>query len=160
MIKGGIKDNVVPDMCEATIDFRLLPGQKVKEIINGLKQLIRNEIGFDVRDEPAGNPEDIFVYLEIISASEGSYWEDWENSKDLQFLYNLVSKIYQKKPFFFLYPPSADAHYLRNSGYCPKTIMFGPGTAFTAHTTNEYIEIQDFINAIKVYTLFAYHFLK
>jgi len=160
MIKGGIKDNVVPDMCEATIDFRLLPGQKVEDIINGLTQLIRSEIGFDVRDEPTGNPEDIFVYLEIINASEGSYWKDWEDSKDLQFLYKLVSKIYKKKPFFFLYPPSADAHYLRNSGYCPQTIMFGPGTAFTAHTTNEYIEIQDFINAIKVYTLFACHFLK
>ena len=160
MIKGGIKDNVVPDMCEATIDFRLLAGQKVEDIINGLNKLIKTEIGFDVRDEPTGNPEDIFVYLEIINASEGSYWEGWENSEDLQFLYELVSKIYQKKPFFFLYPPSSDAHYLRNSGYCPKTVMFGPGTAFTAHTTNEYVEIQDFLSAIKVYTLFAYHFLK
>ena len=159
-INGGIKDNVIPDMCEATIDFRLLAGQKVEEVINGLSQLISNEVGFDVRDEPTGNPEDVFVYLEILSASEGSYWKDWENSKDLQFLYKLISKTYQKKPFYFLYPPSSDAHYLRNSGFCPQTIMFGPGIALTAHSTNEYIEIQDFINAIKVYTLFAYNFLK
>ena len=160
MIKGGIKDNVVPDMCEATIDFRLLPGQKENDIINGLSELIKREVGYDIRDEPIGNPEDVFVYLEIISASEGSYWEDWEKSKDLQFFYNLVSEIYQKKPFYFLYPPSTDAHYLRNAGFCPQTINFGPGRAGTAHTTNECIEIQDFINAIKVYTLFAYNFLK
>lgn len=159
MITGGIKDNVVPDMCKATIDFRLLPGQKEKDIINGLSELIKNEVGFDIREEPIGNPEDIFVYLEIISASEGSYWEDWENSKILQFFYKLVSEIYQKKPFYFLYPPSADGHYLRNNGFCPQTILFGPGRAGTAHTTNEYVEIQDFINAIKVYTLFAYKFL-
>jgi succinyl-diaminopimelate desuccinylase len=160
MITGGIKDNVVPDMCEATIDFRVLPGQKENDIINGLSQLIKKEVGFDIREEPTGNPEDVFVYLEIISASEGSYWEDWENSKELQFLYKLVSKIYEKPPFYFLYPPSADGHYLRNGGYCPHTILFGPGRAGTAHTTNEYIEIQDFINTIKVYTLFAYNFLK
>ncbi|MHA1931858.1 MAG: M20 family metallopeptidase, partial [Promethearchaeota archaeon] len=117
MIKGGIKDNVVPDMCEATIDFRLIPKQKVEDIINGLSQLIKKEVGFEVRDDPTGNPEDVFVYLEIISASEGSYWEDWENSKELQLFYKLVSEIYKKKPFYFLYPPSADAHYLRNSGF-------------------------------------------
>ncbi|MHA2051854.1 MAG: M20/M25/M40 family metallo-hydrolase, partial [Promethearchaeota archaeon] len=58
------------------------------------------------------------------------------------------------------YPPSSDAHYLRNDGFCPHTIHFGPGSAGTAHTTNENMEIQDYINAIKVYTLFAYNFLK
>jgi succinyl-diaminopimelate desuccinylase len=160
MIKGGIKDNVVPDMCEAIIDFRLLPGQKVEDIVNGLSQLIRKEVGFDVRDEPTGDPEDIFVYLEILNASEGSYWEDWENSNELRLFYKLTTEIYKKKPFYFLYPPSADAHYLRNTGFCQQTINFGPGRAGTAHTTNEYIEIQDFINAIKVYSLFAYNFLK
>ncbi|MBY8985252.1 MAG: ArgE/DapE family deacylase [Candidatus Lokiarchaeota archaeon] len=160
MIKGGIKDNVVPDMCEATIDFRLLAGQKVEDVMNALSQLIRNDVGFDVRNESTGDPKDVFVYIEILSASEGSYWEDWENSKDLKLLYKLVSEIYQKKPFYFLYPPSSDAHYLRNTGFCPQTLMFGPGIAFTAHSTNEYIEIQDFLNAIKVYTLFAYNFLK
>ncbi len=160
LIKGGIKDNVVPDRCEATIDFRLSPGQKENDIINGLSELIKKEVGFDIRDEPTGNPEDIFVYLEIINASEGSYWEGWENSTDLNFLHQLVADIYKKKPFYFLYPPSADAHYLRNEGYCPPTILFGPGSARTAHTTNEYIEIRDFINSVKVYTLFAYNFLK
>ncbi|MHA2036707.1 MAG: M20 family metallopeptidase [Promethearchaeota archaeon] len=160
MISGGIKDNVVPDMCEAVIDFRLLPGQTVEEIIEGLSQLIRNEVGFDVRDEVTGDPEDIFVYLEVLSASEGSYWKEWEQSKELQYFYDLVSNVYKKKPFYLLYPPSADAHYLRNTGFCPQTILFGPGSAGTAHATNEYIEITDFINSIKVYTLFAYHFLK
>jgi succinyl-diaminopimelate desuccinylase len=145
MIKGGIKDNVVPDMCEAIIDFRLLPGQSVADIFNGLSQLIREEVGYNVRDEPTGDPEDVFVYLEILSASEGSYWEGWENSKELQLFHKLATEIYKKKPFYFLYPPSADAHYLRNAGFCPQTINFGPGRAGTAHTTNEYIEIQDYI---------------
>jgi acetylornithine deacetylase len=73
---------------------------------------------------------------------------------------NIVEKIYGKKPFFLLYPACADAHFLRNNGYCPQTILFGPGSANTAHSIDEYVEIQDFINAIKVYAIFAYNFLK
>lgn len=160
MIKGGIKDNVVPDMCEAIIDFRLLPGQKSEDVIEGLSQLIRNDVGFEVRDKAVGDPDDVFVYLDLLSAIEGSYWKGWEESQDLKYLFELIVKIYKRKPFYLLYPPSADAHYLRNTGFCPQTVLFGPGSAGTAHATNEYIEIQDFINAIKVYTLFAYNFLK
>jgi len=59
-----------------------------------------------------------------------------------------------------LAPGSTDAHYYRNDGYCKETIHFGPGGATLMHANNEYIEIEDFINAIKVYTLFAYNFLK
>ena len=56
-------------------------------------------------------------------------------------------------------PGSADAKYLRNEGYCPQTILFGPGKARNAHTIDENIEILDFVRAIKVYTIFAYRFL-
>jgi acetylornithine deacetylase/succinyl-diaminopimelate desuccinylase-like protein len=59
-----------------------------------------------------------------------------------------------------IYPASADAHYIRNSGFCNKTVLLGPGNGSTAHSINENIEINDFINAIKVYSLFAYRFLK
>ena len=159
MINGGIKENVIPDKCEAKIDFRLLPGQTPTEIIENVKKVIM-EIGYDVKDEPKGNPEDVFVYIEPFNASEASYWKEWEKSNDVKDFYNVVERIYKKKPFYFLLPACADAHYYRNSGYCPATILFGPGSAGTAHAINEYIEIQDFINAIKVYTIFAYNFLK
>ena len=72
----------------------------------------------------------------------------------------LIGKIYNKKPFYLLLPASADAHYIRNSGFCPQTVLFGPGRGEKAHAVDEYIEIEDFINSIKVYSLFAYKFLK
>jgi succinyl-diaminopimelate desuccinylase len=160
IIKGGIKDNVVPDKCEAVIDFRLLPGQKIEPIINALKKLIEEDLGFIIKSEPVGDPEEVFVYLETIQYSEPSYWEDWKKSSALESFYEIVEKAYNKKPFYLFYPASADASLLRNENYCPETIMFGPGNGVTAHATDEHIEIQDFINAIKVYTLFAYNFLK
>ncbi len=159
MIKGGIKENVIPDSCEAVIDFRLLPEQKVDPIMNALKKLIEEDLGYIVKNQITGASKDVCVVLEIINASEGSYWKQWEKSQDLKEFYNIVETIYKKKPFYFLLPASADAHYLRNDGYCPQTILFGPGSAGTAHAVDEYIEIQDFINSIKVFALFAYNFL-
>jgi len=160
MIKGGIKENVIPDSCEAVIDFRLLPGQKVDPIMNALKKLIEEDLGYIVKNQIPGSPKDVCVVLEIFNASEGSYWNQWEKSQDLKEFYDIVETIYKKKPFYFLLPASADAHYFRNDGYCPQTILFGPGSMGTAHAIDEYIEIQDFINSIKVFALFAYNLLR
>ncbi len=160
IIKGGIKDNVVPDRCEAIMDFRLLPGQNIEPIFNALKKLIEEDLGYVLKKEPIGEPEEVFVYLENIQYSEPSYWEDWKNSSVLKDLYNIIEKAYSKKPFYFLFPASADASHFRNKDYCIETVMFGPGSGASAHSTDEYIEIQDYINAIKVYTLFAYNYLR
>lgn len=159
MIKGGIKSNVIPDQCESVIDFRLIPGQKIEMILNGLKKLIK-ELGYQIKNEPKGLPEEVFVYIDVIHKGEASYWNDWKNSQTLKNFYDIAEQIYGKKPFYFLFPGSSDAKYYRNTNFCPSTIMFGPGNGSLAHKTNEYIEIEDYINAIKVYTLFAYSFLK
>ncbi|MFX0138663.1 MAG: M20 family metallopeptidase [Candidatus Hodarchaeota archaeon] len=159
MINGGIKSNVIPDRCEAIIDFRLLPGQNIEMILNGLKKLI-NELGYQIKDEPTGEPEEIFVSLEVLVKGEPSYWNDWNKSEVLKDFLDIIEKTYNKKPFCFFFPASADAKYFRNTKYCEATIMFGPGNVRKTHTTNEYVELQDFINSIKVFTLFAYNFLK
>ena len=65
MIEGGIKPNVIPDLCEAIMDFRLLPGQTTEIVLEAMKKLI-NELGYEVKDKPSGSPEEIFVYLEVL----------------------------------------------------------------------------------------------
>ena len=158
MINGGIKSNVIPDRCESLIDFRLLAGQNTEMLMNALEKLV-NKLGYQVKNEPAGAPEEVFVYLEIISESEASYWKNWRDSQTLKEFTEIVHKIYKKKPLYFLLPASADASFYRNSEFCQPTIIYGPGNASTAHAIDESIDIQDFINSIKVYTIFAYNFL-
>jgi succinyl-diaminopimelate desuccinylase len=159
MINAGIKENVVPDKCEAKMDIRLLPGQTTEMVLDALKKLIKS-LGYPIKEESHGPPDGGFVSFEIEEAGEASFWKDWEKSQVLNDLYNIVEKVYNKKPFYFLLPASADANFLRNTNYCQETVIFGPGIGTTAHAVDEYIEIQDFLNAIKVYTLFAYNFLK
>jgi succinyl-diaminopimelate desuccinylase len=158
MIDGGIKSNVVPDNCESIIDFRLLPNQSTEMVLNALKQLI-NKLGYEVKNEATGEPEEVFAYLEVIQESEASYWEDWRESVALKDFHDILERIYKEKSLYFLLPASADASFYRNTDYCPSTIIFGPGNAATAHAIDESMEIQDYIKAIKVYTIFAYHFL-
>jgi succinyl-diaminopimelate desuccinylase len=159
MIKGGIKPNVIPDLCEAIMDFRLLPGQTSEMVLEAMKKLI-DDLGYEVKDEPIGSPEEVFVYLEVLKKGEASYWKEWRDSKDLKIFHKVVQDVYKKKPINFILPASADAEHYRNTDYCKSTIIFGPGNPGTAHAINEYIEIQDFIDSIKVYTLFAAEFLK
>ncbi len=160
IIKGGIKDNVVPDKCEAYIDFRLLPGQKVESIIDALKKIIEKDLNYHIRIDENDKKHENIVDLEIVQVSEPSYWRDWESSKDLSNLKSIIDEIFKVSSYFMIYPASADGHYIRNSGFCKNTILFGPGNGSTAHSIDENIELSDYINAIKVYSLFAYKFLK
>ncbi|MBY9005196.1 MAG: ArgE/DapE family deacylase [Candidatus Lokiarchaeota archaeon] len=158
IIKGGIKDNVIPNICEITMDFRLLPLQKTEDIISAIRRII-NECGYKMKDQIEGE-NDIFFDYDILLDKEASYWKNWRDSEEIKLFYNIVNKIYLQKPYYFLFPACSDAVYYRNSNYCEKTILFGPGNASLAHASNESIELNDFINSIKVYALFAYNFLK
>ena len=156
VIKGGIKVNVIPDKCEALIDFRLLPDQTSEMIMKGLEQFIQS-IGYEVSNDNTKNGID--VYLEIQNEGAASIWKDFSESIKVIEFKKIVEEIYSKKSFYFLAPGSTDAHYYRNNGYCKQTIHFGPGSAGSMHALNENIEIQDFLNSIKVYALFAYKYL-
>ncbi|MFX1355521.1 MAG: M20 family metallopeptidase [Promethearchaeota archaeon] len=159
IINGGIKDNVVPDRCEVVIDFRLLPNQDPNDILKALKKLIEEDIGYPLKDPLVKSVDDIYVDLKILQQSEGSYWKTWEESSTLKELQKTIDDVYEKNSFFTLMPQSADSNYLRNDGFCPQTVIFGPGKGSSVHAANEFIEIEDYLKAIKVFTLFAYHFL-
>jgi succinyl-diaminopimelate desuccinylase len=159
VINGGIKGNIIPDHCEAIMDFRLLPGQNSKIIIEGLRKLITH-IGFKVKEVSEEINIDRYVSIEVFEEGSASVWKDYEKSDKVKDFKKIVEEVYGKKSFYALAPGSTDARYYRNSGYCLKTIHFGPGKAADMHAIDESIEIEDFINSILVYTLFAYQFLK
>lgn len=50
IIEGGVKNNVIPTVAEATINFRILPG----ETIESTKQHIENTISDKIKVEPVG----------------------------------------------------------------------------------------------------------
>lgn len=158
IIKGGIKENVIPDHCEAVIDFRLLPGQSPETIIKALKKLAE-DLNFHISKNNVEIMEGE-IEFNVILKTGASYWQEWRKSDALHLLYNTIKTTFKEKPLYFLFPASSDARLLRNSGKCEQTILFGPGNATTAHSTDEHIEVEEYVKAIKTYTLFAYKFLQ
>jgi len=58
IIGGGVKNNVIPTVAEATINFRILPGENIESV----KQHIENTISDKIKVEPVGfltNPSPI-----------------------------------------------------------------------------------------------------
>ena len=58
IISGGVKNNVIPTVAEATINFRILPG----ETIASVQEHIENTISDKIKVEPVGfltNPSDV-----------------------------------------------------------------------------------------------------
>ncbi|MEM2088725.1 MAG: ArgE/DapE family deacylase [Thermoproteota archaeon] len=68
MIRGGVKENVVPYECELTVDCRVPPGyskDEVNKTINKLFQGLEYEMMFIQESEPTASPVDTPLYRTI-----------------------------------------------------------------------------------------------
>jgi acetylornithine deacetylase/succinyl-diaminopimelate desuccinylase-like protein len=73
MIRGGVKENVIPSECEATFDCRVLPGQTVAAALALIKWLLESvgleKLTFEVlhSNEPSESPVETSLYETITS---------------------------------------------------------------------------------------------
>ena len=73
MIRGGMKENVIPSECEATFDCRILPGQTVADALSLIKGLLGDvgleKLTFEVvhANEPSESPVETPLYEAITS---------------------------------------------------------------------------------------------
>ena len=156
--------NVVPDRCKAFVDFRIPPGCQKENLFRALGgHLEKNGFKVILNLKEGGNNDsnlEGFVELKLDGSSfNASFWEDWEGSKEVEGLSVLVKRFYHNKSFIGVYPAGTDAEYYRELNYCKQVVLLGAGDYKQPHTEHEFVDIEDFINIIKVYTLFAYHFL-
>lgn len=140
-IQGGVSFNVVADACNVLIDRRTLPGetpesatQEIQEIINEVKK---------------GDP-DVDANLSVYGSGPG-----FETSPDEQ-ICQLAKRTLEELSFpseFVGYEQVSDGRFFASKGI--PTILIGPGIAQQAHTPNEHLELDQFIDAIKIYALLA-----
>jgi len=68
IIRGGVKENIIPSECEAVFDCRILPGQTTTEALNRIKELLRDicleKLEFEIiqANEPSESPIDTPLY--------------------------------------------------------------------------------------------------
>jgi succinyl-diaminopimelate desuccinylase len=140
-IKGGVKTNVVPDECSATLDIRTLPGQDHAEMLDGIRGLLNDleqitpgliaEVKV-LNDRPAVVTEmDNPIIFPIRTAAE-----------------KILGRPVPSKGVKFF----TDSAVLTPAWDIPM-IICGPGHAGLAHQPDEYIEISLLQKAVGIYSL-------
>jgi acetylornithine deacetylase/succinyl-diaminopimelate desuccinylase family protein len=143
LIQGGVKVNVVPDICEARLDMRIVKGQTPEGILTSMKK----------RLESAGLSNRAKVeYIHGKSAVVTPY-----ESEIVSVSIDAVTRITGKRP-----TPSAATYGTDCSVLQPKigilNVICGPGSIEQAHQPNEFIEIDQLVQSVDVYLEIARHF--
>jgi len=146
IIRGGTKDNIVPDMCEITIDRRLIPGEKLKDVEEELKSIL-SKISYQdpkfkyklslyhIHDPAETSPKDPFVILAK----------------------KAVKDIIGKESTVEGFVATTEMSHLTNAGI--PSIILGCGNIKTAHTIDENIPIQQIVDLTKIYALIILRYI-
>jgi len=145
-IKCGSWMNTVADYCEFTIVRRLIPEERLDEVREGMLKIIESvSKEYGVRYE-----YDEFYAIDTIA----------ENTSDL--IYKIfkekVREVRGKEPELVLSPGTFDIRFTVRNGI--RSLNYGPGRIEQAHATDEYVELKDFYDSIKVLALVLYELSK
>ncbi len=143
MIQGGIKINVVPDYCEASLDMRTVKGQTVE----GLHDEMRSRL------KSAGLSEN--VEIEYIHGKPAVITP--RDSKIVEIALEAVQNVTGKKSI-----PTAATYGTDCSVLQPKigiiNVICGPGSIEQAHQPNEFISVDQLFQSVSVYMQIVEHF--
>jgi len=142
-ISGGIKTNVVPDHCVATLDMRTVPGQEHSAILARLENIIRG-LSQRVPD----------IRATVKAVNDHAAVETPPSDPIVQMFSALVEEMTRKKVVL------KGANYFSDAvGFLPvlklPLILFGPGEPGQAHQPNEQVEISKLVEAARIFTVTA-----
>jgi succinyl-diaminopimelate desuccinylase len=142
-ISGGVKTNVVPDHCVATIDMRTVPGQDHSAILRRLENIIQ-ELSRRLPDFRAT----------VKAVNDHASVETSPSEPVVQKFSALVSEMTGRKMVF------KGANYFSDAvGFLPflklPLILFGPGEPGQAHQPNEHVEVAKLVEAARIFAVTA-----
>ena len=137
MINAGVKENVIPQRAEAKVNFRLLPGDTPESVVSRIKELV-------------GDPEIEVSYdqwNQIPGVSDHTGW-------GFAAISDAVLSVYPETVVVpsLLTAATDTRHYidLTDNQYRFHGILVETSQAKSAHGTNEYIDIQSYVNSIAI----------
>lgn len=139
-IQAGPKPNIVPDLCTATLDIRILPSQTVDDTVRLFKDKIRH-----VADGSFDWDLELLRYREPV--------EIQTDSEIVRVINHAAKLVTGSLPENKGAVSPGDMQHLIKAGI--PSVTFGPGDDELAHTANESIPIRDVLEAAKVYVVAA-----
>lgn len=142
-IRGGVKTNVVPDRCTATVDLRTLPGQRHEQLIDAVLTLA-SEIG----EQTPG------LKLEVRVANDMAAVETPVDAPIVQTFQHAAVGVLGWQVAVRGASYYTDASVLQSPTAVP-TVVFGPGDDRLAHQPNERVDVSQVAAATRCYTAFV-----
>ncbi len=143
-IEGGSSHNVTPARCSITIDIRIPTRYDTKEVlsmINYTLNSIKERNNIIIR----------YVIEDSTEPFEASY-----NSPLVRALVLGIIDITNKHPKLVRKTGTGDMNILGSELNIP-VVTYGPGSAYTAHSIDEHVSIDEYINSIEVFKRSIYH---
>lgn len=141
-IEGGVKANVVPDHARIYIDRRLVPGETPEDVLSEIGEIARRAVcempGITVDVEASGHGGAATLQEEdapLVRAMIGA---------------NRHLRLSTKPTGFSM---ATDGRYFARKGI--PTIIYGPGDPKLAHVPDEWVGIDEVIQATRAYALAA-----
>ncbi|WP_425806529.1 M20 family metallopeptidase [Desulfitobacterium sp. Sab5] len=146
-IQGGVKTNVVPDSCKLTVDIRTVPGQDHSQIINDIQKIL---------DELEQTNPDFKASFTVLNNRAPV-----ETNPEAEIIQMSIQEA--KTTLGIELKPCGVKYYTDASVFVPAldipVLILGPGDETMAHQPNEYVEIKDYIAAIKLYVAVILRYL-
>ncbi|MBD3206271.1 ArgE/DapE family deacylase [Candidatus Bathyarchaeota archaeon] len=138
MIKGGTKDNIIPEECETITDVRTVPGMMPEGVLGDIRKI--------VEDLKVEDPE---LEATVTTPLNKPPSEISVNHP----LYEAADRATKEVMGYALEPVGAsgsnDTSYLTNIADIP-AMAFGPGGG-NAHAPDEWVDIETLVNFAKIY---------
>ncbi len=141
-IAGGVKSNMVADVCKTSIDRRTLPNEETETALREIQEVIEAM----EKEDPEFNAR-----LEVLRT--GSPIDTPLNSPLVRYAQSACSLLgLPAEPVG--YAQASDGRFFSEKGI--PTILIGPGEASQAHTADESIDIAQVLEAARLYALLAF----
>lgn len=138
ILRGGIKENIIPDSCELVLDRRTLPNEKLERIIKELRRLTE-------RVAKARKVKAEVGIVRYLPAAETS-----TKSRIVVAAVKACSKILGERVRPRGFRATCDMCFLVHGAKIPSVIL-GPGSLLQAHTIDEWVSIDELVKAAKIY---------
>jgi succinyl-diaminopimelate desuccinylase len=142
-IAGGVKTNVVPDRCTATVDMRTVPGQDHAALLHQIEALIA-----DLSARQPGFQASIEVLNDNLPLTTPP------DHPTVARMASVIEAVTGRRPL-----PQGVRYYSDAVAYVPAfaapMLICGPGQAGLAHQPNEYVEIDRLVESARILTLAA-----
>lgn len=142
IIKGGIKESMIPDYCEALIDRRLIPGESEQAALEEMMNVLESD------PQLAGQ-----VYIERMIPTTGTASETNEQHELVQLGKRVLADVYGQETVITGLTANCDMTHFVAKGI--PAVIYGPGDFSIAHKVDEWVTIDELEKAAYVYAYFA-----